>query len=335
VPTAVGRENCNEGVIRERTNTARSDYNGWQTELRTTNLWSQLTLLTSYTWSKTTDNTSEIFGSATNAGTGGGNTIAFSQDPLNYISAEHSLSGLDIPQNWTLSFQEQIPAFRNQHGLVGHVLGGWAVTGSYILSSGQPYTPIQFGLNSGSGGDVWDAPFDETYVGLLETARPFAGNPSAPVSNVGIYAGDACAYAGAGCSLPANTLLNFNQINTTGAVATTSASNVRVIVNGTTADGIYHTPFGSVGRNTLRDAGTNIANFAVYKYIKVTEEVKVRFDASFINVFNHPNFSSVDPYLDDAGILSEETGFGVPSLWPGTGFSNGQRQIQFGLRVEF
>ena len=335
VPTAVGRENCNEGVIRERTNTARSDYNGWQTELRTTNLWNQLTLRTSYTWSKTTDNTSEIFGSATNAGTGGGNTIAFAQDPLNYISAEHSLSGLDIPQNWTLSFQEQIPAFRNQHGLVGHVLGGWAVTGSYILSSGQPYTPIQFGLNSGSGGDVWDAPFDETYVGLLETARPFAGSPSAPVANVGIYAGDACAYAGAGCSLPANTLLNFNQINTTGAVATTSASNVRVIVNGTAADGIYGTPFGSMGRNTLRDAGTNIANFAVYKYIKVTESVKVRFDTSFINLFNHPNFSSVDPYLDDAGILSEETGFGVPSLWPGTGFSNGQRQIQFGLRIEF
>jgi len=341
VPAAVGRENCNEGVIRERANTARSDYEGWQTELRTTNLWNQLTLRTSYTWSKTTDNTSEIFGSATNSGTGGGNTIAFAQDPLNYIGAEHSLSGLDIPQNWTLSFQEMIPAFRSQRGLMGHILGGWAVAGSYILASGQPYTPIQFGLNSGTGGDVWDAPFDETYVGLLETARPFAGSPSAPVANVGIYAGDACSYTttpttpGVGCGLPASTLLNFNLVNTEGTATTTSLSNVRVIVNGTTANGIYGTPFGSMGRNTLRDAGTNIANFAVYKYIKVTEGVKVRFDASFINVFNHPNFSSVDPYLDDAGDLLETTGFGIPSLWSGTVFSNGQRQIQFGLRVEF
>jgi len=335
VPSAVGRVNCDEGLIRERTNTARSDYEGWQTEIRTTNLWNQLTLRTSYTWSKTTDNTSEIFGAATNLGTGGGNTIAFSQNPLNYIGAEHSLSGLDIPQNWTLSFQETLPGFRSQHGLVGHILGGWAVTGSYLLASGQPYTPIQFGLNSGTGGDVWDARFDETYVGLLETARPFAGSPSAPVSNVGIYAGDACAYAGLGCSMAANTLLNFNQINTTGTVATASPSSVRVIVNGATADGIYGTPFGSMGRNTLRDAGTNIANFAIYKYIRVTEGVRVRFDTTFINVFNHPNFSSVDPFLDDAGDLAETTGFGIPSLWPGTTLSNGQRQIQFGLRVEF
>ena len=76
---AIGRENCNEGKIRERTNTAYSDYNGLQAEFRTTNLFHQLTMKTNYTWSKTTDNASEIFGTFA-----GANTVAFSQDPLNY-----------------------------------------------------------------------------------------------------------------------------------------------------------------------------------------------------------------------------------------------------------
>jgi tetrahydromethanopterin S-methyltransferase subunit F len=56
----------------------------------------------------------------------------------------------------------------------------------------------------------------------------------------------------------------------------------------------------------------------------------VRFDTTFINVFNHPNFYSIDAYVDDAGVKQEEYGFADPSL-----FSGGNRQIKFGLRVEF
>ena len=62
-PELSGAYNCNEGVLRTRTNTGMSDYDGWQTELRSTNLWDQLTMSTSFTWSKTTDNTSEIYSS--------------------------------------------------------------------------------------------------------------------------------------------------------------------------------------------------------------------------------------------------------------------------------
>ena len=79
VPKAIGRINCNEGVVRTRTNTGMSDYDGWQTELRSTNLWDQLTMSTSFTWSKTTDNTSEIYSSLA-----GGNSVAISQNPLDY-----------------------------------------------------------------------------------------------------------------------------------------------------------------------------------------------------------------------------------------------------------
>jgi hypothetical protein len=325
VANAVGRENCNVGIERVRANSAESDYESWQNELRATNLWRQLTLRTGFTWSKTTDNTSDIF----NTG-GPGNPIAFSQDPFDNLHGEHGLSGIDFPLNWSLTFVEQIPFFRNQPGFVGRFLGGWEFSGTYIISSGEPYTPIQYCLNYCTGGDVYDTPFIAHFVGFYESARPFLLSPSAPVSQVAIYAGDLCSYAGLACTAAPNTLLNWNAANTVGAVQTIDASAARLLVNGAYADTVYGTPWGNVGRNTLRDARTNTANFNLVKNIKVTERVNVQFHTAFLNVFNHPNFSSVDPYLDDAGYLDEGTGFGIPSLTSG-----GNRVIKLGLKILF
>ncbi|HEV2177003.1 MAG TPA: TonB-dependent receptor [Terriglobia bacterium] len=326
VPQAVGRVNCNEGVLRTRTNTGVSDYEGLQTELRVTNLAHQLTLHTAYTWSKTTDNASEIFGTFA-----AGGTSAFSQSPFNFLSGEHGPSGLDIPQNWTISFVEQIPAFRSQHGILGHILGGWSLAGTYQLSSGQPFTPSQIFLNTFSGpNSFYDTAFDGAFAGIFETARPFAGSPSAPLSAVGIYAGDACNALGVGCSSAPNQLISFNSANASGSVVNVTSSQVRFIANGQEADSIFGTPFGNVGRNTVRDYHTNIGNFSLSKEVRVTERVNVQWRMDMLNVFNHPNFGSIDPFLEDAGLTSQGTGFGIPSL-----FDGGSRSINFNLRVNF
>jgi hypothetical protein len=325
VPSAVGRVNCNEGVERIRTNTGYSDYEALQAELRSTNLWRQLTLRTAYTFSKATDNVSEIFSTFA-----GGNSLAFSQNPLSYTSAEHGLSGVDIPNNWTASFVEDIPAFRAQHGIVGHVLGGWAIAGSYFIASGQPYTPIQFFSNAFSGGVANDTTFDLAFIGTYETSRPFWGNPSAPATSVGIFAGDLCLLDGAGCMLPTSQLVDLGAFDVSGAVNNVTKSQIRYIVNGGTADSIYGTPFGNVGRNTARDAWTNTGNFTLFKNIKFTERNILQFHMTMNNVFNHANFSSVDPFLEDAGYQLEGTGFGDPRLTSG-----GTRTIWFGLKVMF
>ena len=304
---------------------------------------------TSYTWSKTTDNVSEIFASGA-----GGQTALYSQNPLCNVSCEHGLSGQDVPNSWTLGFVENLPFKRNQQGLTGHVLGGCALSSSYIVASGTPYAPIQFSLAAGTGGALTDPVLQSGLDGAL---RPFLGSPTAPVSSVGVMAADACALAvdlclkadqktptalGVFAVANPNTVVNLNDINsrvnngtgTTETYQVVGAKAVRFIVNGAQAQAFFGTPFGNVGRNTLRESITNSANFSVYKYIKVTEGVKVRFDTTFINVFNHPNFGAItpgiDPYLDDAGLLSEGTGFATPSLESG-----GNRNITFGLRVEF
>ena len=335
VPNAIGRVNCNEGVLRERTNTAYSDYNGLQVQFRATNLYKQLTMTANYTWSKTTDNASEIFSTF-----GGATTLAFSQNPLNFTSAENGLSGLNIPQAFTLNVYEQLPFYRSQSGVVGHLLGGWAVSANYILSSGQPYTAVQDFSSFFSGGVGGDVTFDNAFIGTYETARPFLGSSSAPVGQVGIYAADGCALFQPpppappipACLLPANTLISYNVMNQTGGATATQVTNkqVRFITNGGESQQVFGTPFGNVGRNTLKDAKTNISNIGIVKSFKINERSNVQFRATMLNAFNHNNYSSVDPFIDDAGFSSFETGFGNPSLFPST-----RRSVLFGAKVNW
>jgi hypothetical protein len=348
-----GRIHCDLGVVRRRTNTGYSDYNGVQLELRGNRLWHQLSTKAGYTFSKTTDNASEIFGT----GAAGG-TSAFAQSQVNFTRGEHGLSGLDFRHNFFLSLSEEIPMYRSQQGVVGHILGGWLVSATYALASGQPYTPVQGALNCGSGGgscsnaadgNPYDGRFNNAFVGADGALRPFIGSNSAPVSSVGIYAGDACSIFGTGtepvCN-PAigNSLVSLNGINqapdiTTYIPAVITNKDVRFIANTPIADTVFGTPFGNVGRNTLRDAKTNIVNFSLFKTVNVHENFKVVWHMTMLNALNHPNFFSIDPVIDDAGFATEGNGFGIPSLTSG-GLQSGivgtpGRSIRFGITLRW
>ena len=76
---------------------------------------------------------------------------------------------------------------------------------------------------------------------------------------------------------------------------------VRYIINASTAQSIFGTPFGA-RRNLSQDAPTNIANLAMFKNIKLNERASLEFNTALINVFNHPNFQSIDPNIEDAGL---------------------------------
>lgn len=327
VSTAIGRVSCDEGVVRRRTNTAYSDYNGVEAEFRANNLWHQLTMRANYTYSKTTDNADEIFGT----GVAGG-TIAFSQDPLNYKGAEHGLSGLDFPHQFSLLFTESLPFFRQQHGPIGHVFGGWTVSAAYRLASGQPYTPVQFSLGVGSGAPYWDVAFNNAFVGNYDGgARPYISNPSAPATQVGIYAGDACNNFNVGCDLTGTQLISLNAINqgdTTGTPVDKNA--VRFIANGFQANQIYGTPFGNAARNSLRDWKTNNLNLGIAKNIKFWERVNLQLHLDLLNAFNHVQYGTIDPFVDDAGVASEGTGFADPTVQ-----GSSARSIRVGLLLTF
>jgi len=204
-PTDLGRVNCGLGVVRSRNNGGFSDYNAVQTEFRANNLFKQLTLRAGYTFSKNLDNVSEIFSTGS-----AGNTSFAAQNPFQNGDSERSISGLNIPNAFTVSATENIPFFKEQHGFVGHVLGGWAFSAAYVFGSGQPYTVSQgniLGQTSftGAGSDYFDAGYSNAFVG--DPAHLFYGNRNAPANTVGAYLGDMCAAAspaGPGPNFPAS-----------------------------------------------------------------------------------------------------------------------------------
>ncbi len=341
----VGRVFCGNGVIRQRSNGGFSNYNGVQVEFRANNLMKQLTVRTGYTFSKTLDNVSEIFSTGL-----GGNTNAFAQNPAQPVNGpgEYSFSGLDYPHTWSLLVVEQLPFFKEQHGIIGHVLGGWAVSGNYFLQSGQRYTPNSVAeiAISTAPGDFYDAAFVNAFQGT-DIARPFLGNLNAPQTSVGIFAGDACnanvgLLSGPACANP-NQLVSMNSINASAGTAATpvTPNQVRFIINGATAQGIFGTPFGNTPRNPVQDAISNIANISVSKNIKLTERTGFEFRTSFINALNHSNFQSIDPFLEDAGLArAPGVGFGDPTVTnnvPGTiNFPvSASRRIVFGGTLRF
>ena len=250
-PVAVGRVNCNEGILLSRNNSGFSNYNALQTEFRANNLFHQLTLRAGYTYSKTLDNVSEIFSTF-----GGGTTFSIAQNALNTGSGEYSFSGLDIPNTFSVSAVEELPFFKQQHGFMGHMLGGWSMSGSYVWESGQTFSPetIVFSQLTAAG-DYFDNGFNANFNSGVSPARPFMGNSSAPVDSVGIFAGDACALFGAGCSLANTQLISLNALNSpAGTVTTVTNSQVRYIANTGVAETIFGTPFGNAPRNIGRDA---------------------------------------------------------------------------------
>jgi hypothetical protein len=308
---AVGRLNCNAGILLSRNNTGYSNYQAVQTEFRANNLFKQLTARVAYTYSKTLDNVSEIFATG-----GAGTTTSIAQNPFNTRGQEYSFSGLHIPQQFSLTLVEEIPFLKAQHGFAGHMLGGWLISGAYVYESGQRFTPITQNLTSPTiAGDFFDAGFLGAFANGQTVARPFFGNPSAPANSVGIFAGDACTLFGAGCALSPTQLISLNALNgTTSTVSTVTNSQVRYIANTGIAESVFGTPYGNVPRNAGIDAPLNYLNLSLDKTVKFNERASFEFRFTALNAFNHANFATVVPTIDTAGNPSFGAGFGTPSL---------------------
>ena len=118
---------------------ANSNYNAFQFQARTI-VGKKLTLLGSYTWSKTiTLGCDGFFGSE-------GCSV---QNPYN-LKADRSVAGYDLPQNFSFSWVYQLPFGRGQHfdvenSLLNEVVGGWSFQGIYTAHSG-----IVFNNNAGN-----------------------------------------------------------------------------------------------------------------------------------------------------------------------------------------
>ena len=160
----IGHLHCGQTNVRTRANTAFSIYNGLQTSL-TTRSYHGVTATAAYTYSRTIDNSSEIFGTF-----GGGNTSAFSQNPLDSDIGERAVSGISFPNVASISFTYAVPTFGSANSLVGRLVNGWQMNTIWVYNSGQPYT--DFDLSPSNGCRIFESQRSENACQLL---RPKGG----------------------------------------------------------------------------------------------------------------------------------------------------------------
>jgi hypothetical protein len=330
-----GYANCNFRRVVTRGNTASSNYNSIQSQLRISH-WHGVSATAAYTFSKTIDNASEIFSTIA-----GGSTVSFAQNPFDISGAERARSGIDYPHTVGLTLMYDLPFAKSQQGLLGHLAGGWQLNTTYRYTSGEPYTTIQLR----HGGDC-----DPTSVlsGTYDACRPILHDGRASLGSSAQYcdgstASDECPSNAANTTVfPLGTLVSpfdgclFGGVN--GDCAVTPVTTAHWVVNDSVAAQILGSPYKGVARNSLRGQAVNTVNLAVFKDTNLGEKLKLEFQAQAFNVMNHAFLGNPDPLLDDQASF-QNTSFnangGATSTASTTYDGIGRRRLLFGLKLIF
>lgn len=334
-----GRLHCGLGNVRTRANTAFSNYNGLQLNART-NQWHGLTSTVSYTWSRSIDNSSEIFGTSS-----AGQAVPFAQNPLNIDQGERGQGGNNYPNLASAGVTYQVPTPSwAQSGWRKRAVAGFSLSGIYLYDDGQPYTPFQFRAPSpknavtcptgdpncvqsattgkyaltaaasqsfcdgGSSGAGFNAAF-VTY----DACRPILANSKAPLATVGINDGT-------------GTYHDYY----TGDVASRSA--FHWLWNNQAEALALGNPYPGVGRNTLRGQSNNNLDANIYKTTNITERTSLQLQLNVFNVFNRQYRGSPDNYLEDYTLQGN---YGLTPFTSTALVSSGRRSAQLGAKFIF
>jgi len=298
-----GRIVPNFGNIRIRDNSGQSSYNGLQTTYNVRNLYNQLSLGASYTWSKTMDNVSEAYSFNTTSG-----SILLAQDPFNVTSGEKARSNNNIPQAFSLNLTWQTPWLRNSHSWYGRLAGGWSVGMFDVWQSGRPFTISQ---QSTTANVLSDSTFNGAFAGY-DTVRPFLSNPNAPANTVGQFN-------------------SAGQLVLYGTSTVVAPSAVHFIYNNLAADKAFGTPFG-IGRNTQTGPRYQRADLSIYKTFSITERLKLQIRGEAQNAFNHTTLPIPSPYPEQPTFLNITAGENTGS---GSSLTAGPRIIRLGAKITF
>jgi hypothetical protein len=327
--TALGRENCDFGLIDTVGNTAFMIYNSLQTSLTVRNF-DNISGIASYTYSRAISNTSEIFSTG-----GGGNTSAFAQDPLNSDIGERGVDGNSYPSLLGIQLTFTEPWLKEQHGILGRLLGGYYLNTFYQYNGGQPFSPSQFFSVTSPNVTIPATDSAQTAaevtsnfcdLGFAENfgsqCRPILASKSAPMGSVGINVGN-----------------GVYENYATGAVA--SRSSFHWLWNNQAEALALGNPFPGVGRNTLRGDNWNDLDASLGKNFKATERATVQLTLNVFNVMNRAYYGTPDVSIEDSvpGLFMTNTftGFNAGTAAGGgayfAGFGN--RNIQLSAHVNF
>lgn len=312
-----GRPDCSRSIVATFTNSAFALYNGLQMQFqkRTAN---GFTFVANYTYSRTIDNTSEAYGTG-----GGGNTVAFAQNPQNIDQGERALSGLSLTHVVAIDTVYELPFYRNPSTLVGKLLGGFTMSAIWTANSGEPYTAFQPSIftnpvTGASETSFCDLGFENAQIGN-DNCRLVLSNPKAPLQSVAYNAG------------PGNGYVSYN---TTKPIDPASA---HWIVDNESEAIARGNPYPGSSRNILRGDMFNELDASVYKQTHLAHGVIFTIQMNVYNVTNY-NFTNVPNPALAAYSTSGTQGFltNYFNNSNGTSYSSqGNRQVQLEGHIVF
>jgi hypothetical protein len=242
------------------------------------------------------------------------------------LARDYGPCDYDIRHNLNAQYVYQLPIHVRNHQLA-HALNGWQISGTMFWHSGVPFS-------------VLSTPYSAC---VQET-------PNAACTPRGIVQGSGPQFASVVTGVPLYEHHPVAGVTQPGTLQWLNpAAFVSAVDPGTAqcagGDDPQHCQFGNLGRNALRGPDFVWNDFYLTKWFPVSERVKLRVEAQFFNVFNHPNFGL--PSMTLAGIPgkpSTQTGFGALTyttspptglLGVGLGGDSSPRMIAFQARLEF
>jgi hypothetical protein len=296
------------GAVTQLSTGANSHYNGLQlTAMKRLGrgFMGQL----NYTWSRCKDTVSN------------GGFLQFSAggilSPLpGDLARDYGPCDYDVRHNLNAQYVYRLP-LKVQDRLLGYALNGWQVSGTVFWHSGIPFSVLSTPYSANGNGIVNGS--GPQFASVVPGVPLYEHNPIPGVTQPG----------------------TVQWLNPDAFLSTVDPS------NGTCLGGDHpkNCQFGSLGRNALRGPNFAWSDFYLTKSFPLAEQWKLRFDAQFFNIFNHPNFAL--PSMVLAGIPGKpttQTGFGAftsatspPTglLGVGLGGDSTPRMIAFQLRLEF
>jgi outer membrane receptor protein involved in Fe transport len=254
--------------------------------------------------------------------------------PLN-TSVDRGPACFDILNNWEINVLYHIPGFVKSNGILSKATNGWFMSSIVSIQSGQPFSPLIATNRSNSGvlqGGQGDRPNINTAA--LLAAYPCTSTPTQAATGPDT---NPCAYVPV--VYDPKTVITGDPNNWINGAMFSLPPNCAApgLTNCSSTIG----QLGTVLRNSLVGPAERTWDFSLVKDTKLGvlgESGMLEFRAEFFNVINHPNFSG--QHFSTQIFNASPTEIGPFSEAPTNGRVNqevqdGQREIQFALRLEF
>ena len=262
----------------------------------TTRDWHGLTTSSNLTWSR-------ALGTGSVTQSTSSSTVP---NPWN-LSYGYGPQAFDIKFVYSLLMLYQPPIYKSQHGILGHVLGGWTISPLFTAQSGVPLQ-ISVGTGSNTNAQAFGEVYGNGNSGLYENAIPIAP------------------FTGGNSS--------HNNVTPCNGVGTSGNSGINMFTNPCGVFNEFRPPILGIDTNTngagpIRGFPTWNLDATVSKDIHFTERLGGTLIFQFVNVLNH--FQPANPTMS----ISSPSTWGVVSNQFTAPNGAQSRWMEFGLRLRF